>query len=1370
MSVFDALPGKNQASSRFPHLRSPARMMALEPRMMFDGAAAVTAGLDHVANPHRPEVVVIDPSIPDAATLVAGLKPGTEVITLDPSRDGVRQLAEQLSGRTNPGAIHIFSHGEEGAVRLGTAVLDESSIGGYRDALAAIGRSLAPGGDLLFYGCFVGRSTQGETLLRDLAKATGADIAASRDVTGSPTEGYNWSLEARVGSIEADIRDVITDTALSGYRGDLPDNIAPSLSGGTFDLGQAGAAIRVSTILDYDTVTDPDVEALRGIAVISADGAGTWQYSSDGTTWTKFGSVSDGAALLLSDASQVRFVPSVTWNGSSSLMFRAWDQTSGTASGLDTPHFGDTTLTGGGTAFSTGVAGARLTLSDSNPPDVPLDLPLTTMTGIQAETVVATNTKGDTVVAWTASHGDGNGYDIYARRFDTRGIAVGGEFLVNTTVAGDQRRSSVAIDDAGDFVVVWDSAGQESGLGTGTTGVYGQRYSASGTPIGGEFHVITNIIGAQDHPSIAMAAANGAFVVSWTDGNEISAQRFDASGAAVAEAFSVSGGYGGLDSRVAMDRAGDFVVVWTGPDGGGAGIQAAVYDAAEAHLPLRYTVNQITSGTQQAPAVAVDAAGDFVVAWESNARDIRFFDVLARRCALSGEPLGGEFAVSAPRSESQNNVAVAMSPTGEFSVVWQNNGQDGGIYARRYTASGVAVSADYRVNSEPRFVDNSPAVAIDGAGDTTVVWAMMGGDGSNNSLYAHRYDANGIIATALDLDADGSSGKSGTGYQTAFTSGHGAVAIADGDLSVSAVAEGMLSGAVVRITSNYQAGTDILHFSDGNGIHGVWNEATATLSLQGAGTLATYEAAIHSVTFEAGAVGLSTNPRTVTVWITDGTGRTNTAQTTIAMAAAPIIQNSGGGGASAVPVSGSGGSSSFPTTPFSAPPPVGAGTGQSGSDPGGHGGQGTGTSTGATGIGAGAVLFTGGPGLAGLPAPVTGSSAVAVVTPSQLPPVIPSVVAMPVVAPAPAPASERNFGVAGTQVSSSDFGSSASARSLVGLSGAEIAGFLRAAGSPALHEAGVSLETMLSNRTLRSREDVQSQLGGLNSGNAGLMTALVRVQAEIKQTVFRAAIAEIERGGLPDPFEGEAANDLTVQLPPLVRSNLAILIGIEDYGGVLPSLSTPLHDVNEIGRQLETAFGFQSIILRNPSRDQIVATLQAVSAKIIPGHSLIVYFAGHGYQVEKTGTGYWLPADAGTDSAANWISTADLTRFLGRIRAAQTLLVSDSCYSGALVRESRLVAERETVAGSGNAGERAVVALSSGGDEPVRDDGTQGHSVFAASMLDALNDTSRPKTGFQVFAEIKDRVSLVTAQEPHYGSLPSAGHQPGADFIFRPVR
>ena len=100
---------------------------------------------------------------------------------------------------------------------------------------------------------------------------------------------------------------------------------------------------------------------------------------------------------------------------------------------------------------------------------------------------------------------------------------------------------------------------------------------------------------------------------------------------------------------------------------------------------------------------------------------------------------------------------------------------------------------------------------------------------------------------------------------------------------------------------------------------------------------------------------------------------------------------------------------------------------------------------------------------------------------------------------------------------------------------------------------------------------------------------------------------------------------------------------------------------------------------------------------------------------------------------------------------------------------SQFAAQREAGGEATAAGQRAVVVMSSGGEEPVRDDGTNGHSVFAANMLGSLADMGKPTSGFQVFAEIKDRVTLVTAQQPHYGALPSAGHQAGADFVFRPV-
>src|SRR4030095_2206227 len=96
---------------------------------------------------------------------------------------------------------------------------------------------------------------------------------------------------------------------------------------------------------------------------------------------------------------------------------------------------------------------------------------------------------------------------------DASGSPIGGEFQVNSYVTGSQDRPSVASDSAGNFVVVWQSNGS-SGADASGTSVQGQRYDASGSPIGGEFQVNSYVTGNQNLPSVASDSA-GNFVVVW---------------------------------------------------------------------------------------------------------------------------------------------------------------------------------------------------------------------------------------------------------------------------------------------------------------------------------------------------------------------------------------------------------------------------------------------------------------------------------------------------------------------------------------------------------------------------------------------------------------------------------------------------------------------------------------------------------------------------------------------------------------------------------------------------------------------------------------------------------------------------------------
>ncbi|MEF8707541.1 MAG: DUF4347 domain-containing protein [Candidatus Accumulibacter propinquus] len=150
----------------------------------------------------RKALYVFDSGIPDLQKLLAGLGADQKVAILDSGSDGVLQLADALSGESSLDAIHLFSHGSAGSLWLGSTVLDQANLTGYSAALAQIGSALSDSGDLLLYGCNVAQGDSGQAFIEQLAAATGADVAASTNLTGATALGGDWVLEANTSSIE----------------------------------------------------------------------------------------------------------------------------------------------------------------------------------------------------------------------------------------------------------------------------------------------------------------------------------------------------------------------------------------------------------------------------------------------------------------------------------------------------------------------------------------------------------------------------------------------------------------------------------------------------------------------------------------------------------------------------------------------------------------------------------------------------------------------------------------------------------------------------------------------------------------------------------------------------------------------------------------------------------------------------------------------------------------------------------------------------------------------------------------------------------------------------------------------------------------
>ncbi|MFK7855487.1 MAG: DUF4347 domain-containing protein, partial [Granulosicoccus sp.] len=522
-----------------------------------------------------------------------------EIFILDNQSDGIEQISDVLAGYDSLDAVHIISHGFDGAINIGATRLDTETLNANRATISTWGDAFDLSGDLLIYGCDLAKSSSGQSFVNALASTTGTDVAASLDLTGSALLGGDWDLEYQVGSIEKAA--AISENVQRSWMGILAPTMTP-----------VGSEAMVNTLS-------------TGVQATTAFGGGNVAMDANGNyavVWQDLRSGNYDSYLQIYNADGSIRVSDIQVH-SLSLFAQDWPNVAMTADGNIVVSWGDQ---------RSGLYEVYMRMYDIDGNALTGETQVSTIVGSQDASSIDVAADGSFVVVFL----DSTNTDIYMQRYDSAGVAQGVNTIVNSTTASDQTHPDVAVADDGSYVVTWMSVNQD---GSGS-GIYAQRFNASGIAQGSEFRINQFTVYDQAYATVDSDVA-GNFVVSWMTGAQ---------------------------------------------DGSGNGIYARLYNAAGIAQTNEFLVNTTTAGEQGSPNINLNDTGDFIVTWhDANALDGSGFGIFAQQFDRAGNQIGNQIQINTTTLGDQRDATVAFSGS-KAVMVWSGNGtgDTDGVFAQRF--------------------------------------------------------------------------------------------------------------------------------------------------------------------------------------------------------------------------------------------------------------------------------------------------------------------------------------------------------------------------------------------------------------------------------------------------------------------------------------------------------------------------------------------------------------------------------------------------------------------------------------------------------------------------------------------------------------
>jgi large repetitive protein len=598
-------------------------------------------------------------------------------------------------------------------------------------------------------------------------------------------------------------------------------------------------------------------------------------------------------------------------------------------------------------------------------------------TGDQIKSAVAMADDGSFVVVWESIGQDGAGAGIYGQRYDANGDVRGGEFQISQTTLRDQETASVAMAGDGSFVVTWTSDDGSSG---GGNEVYARRYDALGAAVGGEFRVssfgqTSGIVGDQRDSMVTMTAGGG-FIITWTSGGVnidnldlsgtgVYAQRFNNLGLAIDGVFLVNKGDSSVtdgdqyNPSIATNASGDFIVAWTSkPDLNGDNVYAQGFTIPLNQSPVLTPPTGLVGYSENQGAVVLDStiaasdidSPDLVSATVSIGNYVAGEDTLTATnlngiaasfdsgtgvLTLSGlaSPENYQLALQsvAYTNSSQNPtttdrpITIALSDgvtsatvTRTIIITASNDVPSIGVTASPLvfpedgidpvaiddlisitdpdspTLTGATVTITNFVPSEDTiFFTNQGTISGELVGGVLTLSGTATREQYQAALRSVGFKSTGnpttpstersasfvvndgiedspVKSRTIQISAVDDPPSVATTGQLIYLEKTGAQTIVPTTLTVTDVDSLTLTGATVTI-ANFIAAEDELSFINGSGIAGIWDSGTGVLTLSGTATLADYQAALRSVKYTNTSLNPTAGDRTVQFTVNDGT-------------------------------------------------------------------------------------------------------------------------------------------------------------------------------------------------------------------------------------------------------------------------------------------------------------------------------------------------------------------------------------------------------------------------------------------------------------------------------------------------------------------